>query len=181
MAAYLVIVVLLLVSVLALLACQGHQTNLTETPVRSAGPPNPGVAVSGPRSLPPQQQETMIEVTKAVVATSDDPFTVKGSGFQPGEPVVLLLEVNHDWSIVLEGATGAQTVADMAGNFTITFAELGIDPVSRARRVVGDRVLVAMGSDGSRATLRVEVEGPADSSDGRNRGDSSTAPEARRG
>ena len=92
-----------------------------------------------------------------------------------GVPVVLLLRVDRDWSIVLEGTRSAQTVADLAGDFTITLAELGIDPVSRAHLAVGDRTLVAMGSDGSRATLQFEVvSGPRDTHEGRSRSNSST-------
>ncbi len=145
------------IAVLASLACQGQQKEMTETPARSAGPPGPPGPASSEAVPQTRPLEAMIEISKSALATTDDPFTIKGSGFQPGEPVVLQLRVHRDWSIVLGGAGGAQVLADMAGNFTITFDRIAIEPIISVRRIEGERSLVAMGSDGSRASVPVKI------------------------
>ena len=98
----------------------------------------------------------MILVSESALSTTDDPFTVEGYGFQPGEPVVLLLRIDPEWSIILDGSGASQTVADMAGAFTISIDEIGVDPGAGAR-VEGDRSIVAMGADGSLASTRVQI------------------------
>ena len=94
--------------------------------------------------------------SSARAAASLDPVTIEGNGFQHGEPVVLMLQIDGNLSIVLGGARGAQVIADEDGSFTITFDEIGME--SRLiTRAVGQRPFVAMGSDGSKASVPVQI------------------------
>ena len=148
------IALLTILAVLAPLACQGQQA--MSAPNRDVGPPGPlGPASSeaGPRVSP---EAALIEVNKSVLSTSDDPFTIGGNGFQNGEPIVLMLRIDGSLSIVLGGARGAQAIADEDGSFTITFGEIGMESRFTAR-AVGRRAFVAMGSDGSKASVPVQI------------------------
>ena len=181
-AACLFTVLLLLASLLTSLACRGEQADLTVTQSRSAGPPGPPGPVSVVSRHPPSRQETMIDVNKSALTTSGESLRVTGSGFMPGEPVVLLLKIDKNLSIVLVSSHGErQVVADQRGGFSVTYNVSDVPPSVRTR-ATGNRTIVAMGSDGSRVTFSIEVlDGPLDSHDDRNQGDSSSRPEARLG
>ena len=170
---------LLLASLLTSLACRGEQAELTVTQARSAGPPGPPGPVSVVSRDRASRQEAMIDVNKSALTTSGDSLRVTGSGFMPGEPVVLLLRIDKNLSIVLLDSRGEQqVVADQRGGFSVTYNVTDVPPSVRTR-AVGNRTLVAMGSDGSRATFRVQVvNGPPDGRDGGREGDSSTYLEA---
>ena len=173
---------LLLASLLTSLACRGEQAELTVTQARSAGPPGPPGPVSVVSRDRASRQEAMIDVNKSALTTSGDSLRVTGSGFMPGEPVVLLLRIDKNLSIVLLDSRGEQQlVADQRGGFSVTYNVTDVPPSVRTR-ATGNRTLVAIGSDGSRATFSIEIlDGPLDSYDDRKQGDSSSRPEARLG
>ena len=120
-----------------------------------AGPPGPQ-GPAGADGAPAVSPEAAIELSKSTISTSGDPVTVRGSGFLPGEPVVLQLRVDENLSIIAGGARGAQVQANAAGAFSITFDEIGGASASQAR-AIGDRTFYAGGSDGSRASVPVTV------------------------
>ena len=181
-----VIALLSSVLVLALIACQGPQGESGQPglpgnpgnagapgPQGSQGDPgfaglpghpgNPGPAgppgVPGPAGAdgaPAVSPEAAVELSKSTISTMGDAVTVRGSGFLPGEPVVLQLRVDQNLSIIAGGARGAQVQANEAGAFSITFDEIGGAPASQAR-AVGERTFFAQGSDGSRASTPVKV------------------------
>ncbi len=91
-----------------------------------------------------------------MIGATDDPFSVMGSGFGPGESVTLLLLLDPDRQIILGGARGAQIRANESGAFSTSFDEIGGD-ASSLSSAIGIRTLVASGLDGARATVPVEV------------------------
>ena len=122
-----------------------------------AGPPGvPGPA--GANGAPAVSPEAAIELSKSTISTMGDAVTVRGSGFLPGEPVVLQLMVDQNLSIIAGGARGAQVQANEAGAFSITFDEIGGASAAQAR-AVGERTFSAQGADGSRASAPVKVVG----------------------
>lgn len=181
-----VIALLSSVLVLALIACQGPQgepgvPGLPGNPGNSGAPGpqgaqgepglaglpghpgNPGApGPPGPQGIPGEagapavSPEAAIELSKSTISTSGDSVTVRGSGFLPGEPVVLQLKVDENLSIIAGGARGAQVQANEAGAFSISFDEIGGAPASQAR-AIGERTFLAHGSDGSRASVPVTV------------------------
>lgn len=122
-----------------------------------AGPPGPQ-GPEGAAGAPAVSPEASVELSKSAIATAGDSVTVRGSGFLPGEPVVLQLRVDENLSIIAGGARGAQVQANEAGAFSINFDEIGGASASQAR-AVGDRTFFAQGSDGSRASAAVTVVG----------------------
>ena len=125
-----------------------------------AGPPGPP-GPPGPAGSPAVSPEADIMLNKSSIATSGDPIMVHGSGFQPGEPVVLQLRVDQNLSIIAGGARGAQVTANEAGAFSASFDEVGGASASQAR-APGDRSFVASGAWGSRASTPVKVVSSAE-------------------
>ena len=122
------------------------------------GPPGaPGSTgargADGADAVSPQARVT---VSKDIIATSGDSFSVWGSGFLAGEPVTLLLVVDGNLQIILGGARGAQLSANEAGAFAMDFDEIGGNSKSLAR-AIGMRSLMASGLDGSRASAAVLI------------------------
>ena len=122
-----------------------------------AGPPG-SQGPAGAQGADAVSPEASVELSKSTIATAGDPVTVRGSGFLPGEPVVLQLRVDENLSIIAGGARGAQVQANEAGAFSITFDEIGGASASQAR-AMGNRTFFAQGSDGSRASASVTVVG----------------------
>ena len=116
------------------------------------GPPGP-TGPPGPAGISPQ---AMIAVDKMQVAASGDPIMVMGSGFLPGEPVVLTLMINSDNSIIVGGQRGAQVTANESGAFSASFDEIG-GASSSQDQAMGFRTLLADGAGGSRASAPVMV------------------------
>ena len=100
--------------------------------------------------------QAAITVSKNTLATSDDPFAIWGSGFLPGEPVTLTLQVGQDAQIVLGGATGAQVTANGVGAFSASFDEVGGSDSSQSQ-AVGQRGFLASGADGSMASAPIKI------------------------
>jgi hypothetical protein len=85
-----------------------------------------------------------------------DGFEVWGSGFLPGEPVVLLLVIDQNLSRIIGGSTGAQVTANAAGAFRVAFDGIG-GGAATVERAPGYRSLVAQGADGSKASSPVLI------------------------
>ena len=120
------------------------------------GPPGqPGADATSPQGG--------LAVSKSVM-TMDEPFSVWGSGFGAGEPVIISLWIDDVIRPILKTAT-----ANGAGAFTLDF-----DSSGQAENVVakaqGIRSIVAIGADGGRAsepvnivTFRIEAASPGSS------------------
>ena len=119
------------------------------------GPPGPA-GPPGQQGPPGVSPEASISVDKMQLATSDDPFTVMGSGFQANEPVTLTLVVDGDTSIVVGGARGAQVTANESGAFMRSFDEIG-GAQSVQDQAMGVKSLLAVGAGDSRASAAVMI------------------------
>ena len=129
----------------------------------SAGPAgplgNPGSAgvngpsgEAGPAGPPAPQAQAAIAVSIGVI-TLDDRFEVWGSGFAPGESVVVSFEVDD----ALQRVVGDVT-ASSGGAFRLTIEGIGGDSRVRARVQSGQiHTLLASGSEGSLASAPVMV------------------------
>ena len=87
-------------------------------------------------------------LSKSSVAAAGDPFVVTGSGFIPGEPIELALEISPDSHAHVEGG---EVQANAAGAFRVGLDELGAGDAS------GVITLLAEGADGSLASAPVRV------------------------
>jgi len=85
--------------------------------------------------------------------TIHEAVTVSGSGFKPGEGVVLTLEIDKLNRRVIGGGVGSQISANNGGAFAAEFDHgIGGRPTSS-----GVRTLLATGSDGSLASIPVTI------------------------
>ncbi len=126
-------------------------------------PGNPGApgppGAQGPQGepgTPGVSPQAAITVSKSMLATEGDAFSIWGSGFRPGEPVTLTLQVGQDSQIVLGGATGAQVTANGVGAFSASFDDVGGSD-SLQQQAVGQRGFLASGADGSMASAPVKI------------------------
>ena len=85
-----------------------------------------------------------------------EPFEVWGSGFKPGEPVVIQLRIDETLSPIIGGGRGAQTSANAGGAFAMSFDFISQDPDTQSR-AGGMATVFAQGSDGSRASAPVMI------------------------
>ena len=85
---------------------------------------------------------------KSSVAGVDDPFIVTGSGFIPGEPIEVALELGPDGHIHIEGG---EVTANASGAFRVGIESMGASDVS------GVVTLLAEGADGSLASTPVRI------------------------
>jgi len=124
------------------------------------GPPGPqgDAGAAGADALSPSGG---LAISKSVM-TMDEPFTVTGSGFRVGEPLIVSLWIDDVIRPIMKSAT-----ANGAGAFTIDF-----DSTGQSEGVVamapGVRTIVAIGADGGRASEPVTIvsfrlEGPSPS------------------
>ena len=123
------------------------------------GPPGaPGPAgvpgLTGADAVSPGARIVLSENT--IGTAEDSSFSVWGSGFLPGEPVVLLLQVDQNLQIILGGARGPQITANDAGAFSMSFEAIGGVSAS-LDRAPGFRTLMANGVNGSRASAPVLI------------------------
>ena len=116
------------------------------------GPPG-GVGPAGPAGAAAVAPEASIALAKSVL-TLDEPVTIWGSGFLPGEPVTLQLMIDDVPSTVIGQTLG--TTAGANGAFLAQF-----DQLLTSRRTSGDpagiMTILALGADGSRASTPVQV------------------------
>jgi hypothetical protein len=121
------------------------------------GPPGPpgGSGPAGLAGAAAVSPQASIMSSKSAM-TMSEPFTVTGSGFLPGEPVVVQLAIGEFSAPIVGGARGSQVTANVVGAFSVSF-----DFVSEIAAVIdqaaGDRALVAQGADGSTATTPVTI------------------------
>jgi len=83
--------------------------------------------------------------------TMDEPFSVWGSGFGAGEPVIISLWIDDVTRPILKTAT-----ANGAGAFTLDFDSSGQKEAVVAKSA-GIRSIVALGADGGRASEPVNI------------------------
>ena len=155
------VLILSLCSILVLMAC---------SPRRSQGPPDgrPSPVNPSPSGIPTRearaflsgpQPEAMIMVSSGVM-TVDEPLTIAGSGFLPGEPVTLVLVIDDIVSFVIGGRTAEQPTANAAGAFAVSFESIsgeGRGARGALERAPGIRTIRAEGEDGSRASAPVMI------------------------
>ncbi len=99
-----------------------------------------------------------IAVSKSIL-TMTEPLTIHGSGFDPGEPVLLMLVIDLYLQRIIGGATGPQVTANSAGAFQISFSEIGGSAATQQYAVNSFQPLtiLAQGSNGSRASVPVTI------------------------
>jgi hypothetical protein len=122
-----------------------------------AGPPGrPGTAGAG---APPGEavvsSEAAISVSKSTLAMTE-PLRVAGSGFVPGESVLLALVIDGGTTHIVGGGAGSQVTANAAGAFSIKIDAIG-GSASTQTRAQGQRTLLARGEKGSRASVPVNI------------------------
>ena len=119
-----------------------------------AGPPG-GQGPVGPAGADAVSPQASISVSKSALTVSE-PFAVMGSGFLPGEPVIVQLIISPSNSPIVGGASGSQITANGAGAFSASF-----EFISESSAVMdsapGDRTLLAEGADGSTASTPVQI------------------------
>ena len=116
-------------------------------PQGQPGPP-------GPDAAPP---EAAIMVSAGVLSV-DEPLTIAGAAFRPGEPVTLVLRIDEVVQYVIGGRTARQPTANAAGAFHVTFDSTRVDGERAAlERAPGVRSILAVGDDGSRASFPVLI------------------------
>ncbi len=117
------------------------------------GPPGP----TGPRGREAPSPEAAILLSNGILSV-DQPLSVSGSGFLPGEPVKLLLVIDDVDSHVIGGPTAGQPIANAAGAFAASFDSIRGDGESGAlERSPGIRTVLAEGEDGSRAAVPLMI------------------------
>ena len=155
---------LLLFSALALTACGASQDDST-LPVSTATPvdPDPQTAPSPETTETPLMggyySDAMIMVSSDVL-TVDEPLNIVGSGFLPGEPVMLVLVIDDIIRYVVGGRTAEQPVADAKGAFAVRYDSIrgpGGGERGALYRAPGVRTIRAEGDDGSRASFPVLI------------------------
>ena len=182
---------LILFSILALVACTGPQgepglpglpgnpgnpgaagpqgePGLPGLPGEPGNPGNPGPqgpqgpqGLQGPPGTPGVSPEASIMGSSGVMSV-DEPLSIHGSGFLPGEPVTLALVIDNIVSYVVGGRTAEQPVANAAGAFSVSYDSIrggGGGERGALERAPGIRTIRAEGEDGSRASFPVMITG----------------------
>ena len=113
------------------------------------GPPGEG-GLAGVAAVSPQARLNVIKNR----LTADQAFSVWGSGFQSGEPVLLSVMAGSSKRIIGGGA-GAQAAANAAGAFAVQFDAMGVSVNP------GITTVLAEGGEGSLASAAVMISGDA--------------------
>ena len=140
-------------------------------PGNPGNPGNPGpqgpqgpVGPQGPPGIDGVSPEASIMVSSGVMSV-EEPLTISGSGFLPGEPVTISLVIDNIVSYVVGGRTAEQPTANAAGAFSASFDSIkggGGGERGALARAPGIRTIRAFGADGSKASLPVTItSGPA--------------------
>ena len=108
------------------------------------GPPGPPGA-NGIDGVSPQAS---VSLSKSSVAAAGDPVIVTGSGFIPGEPIELALDISPGTHVHIEGG---EVTANASGAFRVGLEELGAGDAS------GVLTFLAEGEDGSLASTPVRI------------------------
>ena len=113
----------------------------------NAGPKGP----QGPAGADGQSGSASLYTTHSTM-TVDDTFTVWGSGFNPGEPVIIQVVVDQTIQPIL-GSLTANASGGISGTYDGLKQEDGVD----AKAQGGIRTLTAVGADGSHASTPVNI------------------------
>lgn len=113
------------------------------------GPPGPQ-GESGTAGLDASSPYGGLAVSSSTL-TMDESFTVWGSGFRVGEPVIITLWVDDVIRPIIKSVT-----ANGAGAFSVDFSSFGQSGAVNSR-ALGIRSLVAIGADGGRASTPVNI------------------------
>ena len=119
------------------------------------GPPGP----AGPPGRQAQSPDARILLSSGVISV-DQPLTISGSGFLPGEPVTLVLQIDEVVQYVVGGRTAQHPIANAAGAFSVSFDSIrgdGGGAPGALERAPGIRTVRAVGEDGSRAAAPVKI------------------------
>jgi hypothetical protein len=125
-----------------------------------AGPPGspgspgaPGVpGPEGPAGKDAPAPQARITVNKDQL-TLEEPLEVWGSGFVPGEPVSIFLEIDEPLMTTI-----GDTTASASGAFRVQFSKIGGDTRTQARVTKGEvYTLLAVGGEGSEASYPVMI------------------------
>lgn len=121
----------------------------------------PGLAgLPGLAGIPGVSPEASIRLSESAL-TMEQPLTIRGSGFLPGEPVTLSLVVDDIISWTVGSRDSEQPVANSAGAFEASFDSIigggGGERGVITSRAPGIRSIVAMGEDGSKASAPVMI------------------------
>ena len=135
-------------------------------PGNPGNPGNPGPqgpqGPEGPQGPPGQDgvsPEASIMLSGDTMSVNE-PLSISGSGFIPGEPVTLALVVDNIVSYVVGGRTAEQPVANGAGAFSVSFDSIkggGGGERGALERAPGVRTIRAVGEDGSLASAPVLI------------------------
>ena len=156
------IVVSLVFSIMIMsLACAG-----SEGPAGLQGPQglpaNPGApGAQGPAGPSGDLSSAGISSYSTIIIsknslTMSEPFEVHGSGFIPGEPIMISLQIDSSLSPIVGDGSSAQVVANGAGAFVAYFDNMTSNPdiISRA---AGISTLIADGGEGNSASVPVNI------------------------
>ena len=111
------------------------------------GPPGPQ-GPPGANGIDGVSPQAAVSLSKSSIAAVGDPFIVTGSGFIPGEPIELALDVSPGNHVHLEGG---EVTANASGAFRVGIAEIGATDAS------GVLTFLAEGADGSLASTPVRI------------------------
>ena len=147
------------------------EAGLPGLPGNPGNPGNPGPqgpqgpqGAQGPPGIDGVSPEASIMISGGVMSV-DEPLTIAGAGFLPGEPVTLSLVIDNIVSYVVGGRTAEQPTANAAGAFSVSFDSIrgeGGGERGALGRAPGIRTIRAFGEDGSKASLPVTItSGPA--------------------
>ena len=122
---------------------------LPGNPGNPGAPGPPGAqGPQGPPGIDGVSPQASVSLSKSSVAGSGDPFVVTGSGFIPGEPIELALELGPDGHVHIEGG---EVTANASGAFRVGIESMGASDVS------GVLTFLAEGEDGSLASTPVRI------------------------
>ncbi len=165
------ILTLSLLAALALSVCGAPQDE-PDLPVSTPSPPTPH-----PQTVPSPEPTAassdilpggpginhlpaaMILVSSDTISL-DQPLTIAGTGFRPGEPVRLVLVIDDVIRYVVGGHTAEQPVANAAGAFSVSFDSIrgyNVRDYGALARSLGDKTILAQGEDGSTASAPVKI------------------------
>ena len=96
--------------------------------------------------------------------TVDESFAIWGSGFVPGEGILLTLIVDGTIEWIVGGGRTVQTTANAAGAFTLSFNQMGDNSNFWGlieNKTPGIRTILATGGEGSRSSVPVMISATA--------------------
>lgn len=111
------------------------------------GPPGP----AGPVGTEALSSGASIALSKSRVVF-DEPLEIRGSGFEPGEQVVVRLLIDEVNQPIVGGGAGNQASANESGAFVLEIDAVGEGPIRP-----GVKTLIANGANGSVASVPLTI------------------------